>query len=173
MEQRPCGRNKHSPSKTQEEEPSGSKRGQERQDRVNAPGQGHSQAEAALGTHVGLEPEGHRQTPTISPPQPPYHLPSATFLPPPHHSAPTSPRRGQTRSSASDLVTLRHSAMLTHTANHVARPRPWWRASKVVGLGRGWLCVCSPYPKPVAIPPTCTAASQPQSSQMHPPSPEQ
>lgn len=129
MVQRPCGEKKHVCPKAQEEEASGKRKtGEARQGQedgfiLSAGGEEHRLQmlwEQMLGR--GWEATGRCQPSLL----PSLLRPSATFLPPPHPSAPTCSWRGQTGSSRSDLITACHSAAMMCTANHFQPPR--WQA---------------------------------------------
>lgn len=83
--------------------------------------------------------------------------------PSPHLLTTQSPpaRTGVTPARADLALSPCRSTELTRTANHSARPR--LPAPAGVGWGQG---ACTPYSQ---TPPTCSAASQPRSSQMLPP----
>lgn len=103
---------------------------------------------AAPGTEARKRLGGHRHKPTTSPPQSPHGLPLSLRPATSSPLGPTCSQRGQTGPSRPDLITPWHSAMLTHTANHLARPR--LPAPK--GGGRWWWPGCTCSPQPAAIP---------------------
>lgn len=152
--QRPCGGKGRGLFMAQGEGSSG-EAGPGRQDGFlpSAAGEGHS----SQSPWRQMRGRGWEATDGCHPSRPAPGLPFPHLL-----TCQPPPARARVTPALADLALSPHrSAELTRTANHSARPR--LPAPAGVGWGQG---MCTPYSQP---PPTCSAASQPRSSQMLPP----